>query len=123
MMVATARDAAELLGKRLLDAAGERLAVAHLDGQGRVLSVTVREGCTDAVDLPLRDILLDGMLIGARGIVVAHNHPSGDSAPSQADAHVTRRLRELSEALGIRLYDHLIFAGSSCSSMRALGLL
>ena len=57
------------------------------------------------------------------GWSIAHNHPSGDPSPSRADIEATRRLAEAAAALGIRLHDHLIFAGGDCRSFRALGLL
>jgi DNA repair protein RadC len=45
---------------------------------------------------------------GSTAIAVAHNHPSGDPAPSSADIQVTRRLREAAQAIDIELLDHLI---------------
>ena len=59
----------------------------------------------------------------AAGMVIAHNHPSGDPRPSRADRDATRRLAETAPALGISLHDHLIFAGGGCRSFRELGLL
>lgn len=123
MLVADARRAADLLGPLLHNRIGEALAVAHLDQQGRVLGVIGRGGVAAAVELPLRDIMAEGVRTGASAMVVAHNHPSGDCAPSDADIAATRRLAELGEALGIHLHDHLIFGRTGCSSMRALGLL
>jgi DNA repair protein RadC len=45
---------------------------------------------------------------GATAIVCAHNHPSGDPAPSSADIQVTRRLREAAVAIDIELIDHVV---------------
>jgi DNA repair protein RadC len=55
--------------------------------------------------------------------VLAHNHPSGDSTPSEADCRATRRLASAAEALDCAILDHLVFGGKECSSLRALGLL
>ncbi len=55
-----------------------------------------------------REIFREAIRQGASGLVVAHNHPSGDPAPSKADLEVTRRLREASKVLGIDLMDHVI---------------
>jgi DNA repair protein RadC len=58
-----------------------------------------------------------------RGIVLAHNHPSGDSRPSESDCRATRRLASAVEALDCAILDHLVFAGPECASLRKLGLL
>ena len=57
------------------------------------------------------------------GIVLAHNHPSGDARPSDSDCRATRRLATAAEALDCTLVDHLIFAGDDCTSLRRMGLL
>jgi DNA repair protein RadC len=68
------------------------------------------------VDFDQRRILLRAMGRGASGIIVAHNHPSGDSTPSRSDVEVTRRLADLAEVLGITLHDHLVVAGGETRS-------
>jgi len=67
---------------------------------------------------------------GATAVVCAHNHPSGDPAPSSADIQVTRRLREAAQAIDIELTDHLIIGNASADpagvghySFRSAGLL
>ena len=55
-----------------------------------------------------REIYRDAITDGAAAVIVAHNHPSGTTQPSQNDDRVTRRLREAGELLGIELLDHLI---------------
>jgi DNA repair protein RadC len=57
------------------------------------------------------------------GIILAHNHPCGDATPSVSDCSSTRRLTCVADALGCRVVDHLVFAGSNVSSFRQLGLL
>jgi len=42
-------------------------------------------------------------------MILLHNHPSGDPTPSQEDLHITKRLREVGDLLGIRVLDHLVF--------------
>jgi DNA repair protein RadC len=122
--IVTAQDAAELLAPLFAGEAGERLAVLHLDAAQRLIALDERAGAgPDAVDLPMRDIFLAALDHGAVGLVIAHNHPSGDPLPSRADVEATRRLAETSATLGIRLHDHLIFADGACRSFRELGLL
>ncbi|MEO6848241.1 MAG: DNA repair protein RadC [Chthoniobacterales bacterium] len=55
-----------------------------------------------------REILRPALIYSAYGIVLVHNHPSGDPAPSEADRRLTVRLREAAELLQIRFLDHLI---------------
>lgn len=60
-----------------------------------------------------REILRPAIIIAAYAFVLAHNHPSGDPAPSQADQRLTRRLYEAAELLQIRLLDHVIIGDGS----------
>ncbi|MBX3560217.1 MAG: DNA repair protein [Sphingomonas sp.] len=124
MIVDTARAAADLLRPLFADARGEKLAVAHLDAGRRLLALDeeVARGA-DSMALPVRDIIAAALARDAAGLVIAHNHPSGDPSPSPADIAATRRLAEAGERLDIRLHDHLIFAAGDCRSFRALGLL
>ena len=56
-------------------------------------------------------------------MILAHNHPSGDPTPSAADRQITRRLALAGEAIDLTVVDHLVIAGTNCTSMRAMGLL
>jgi DNA repair protein RadC len=122
--ILTARDAADLLAPLFADACGERLAVLHLDRERRVLAVDTHPAAeTDEIVLPLRAIFVAALSHDAVGMVIAHNHPSGDPQPSRADKAATRRLAETADALGILLHDHLIFTRTAWLSFRELGLL
>ncbi|HVQ09597.1 MAG TPA: JAB domain-containing protein [Allosphingosinicella sp.] len=124
MVVATARDAADLLAPLFADPGGETLALLYLDDGRRVIAVAAhREAGRDAIVLPMAAIFRAALNHQAAGLIVAHNHPSGDPMPSRADVAATRRLAQTAANLGIVLYDHLIFAGGECRSFRALGLL
>jgi len=101
----------------------ESLWVAHVDDQSRCLHVSRHEGDECTVDFPLREIIKDAALHGSAGIVLAHNHPSGDARPSDRDCRATRRLAAAAEALECTILDHLIFGGADCSSLRQLGYL
>jgi len=58
-----------------------------------------------------REVFRPAIIYSAYAVIVAHNHPSGDPSPSQADHSLTRRLREAAELLQIRLLDHIIVGG------------
>jgi DNA repair protein RadC len=124
VQVATILDAETLLAPLFSGAEVERVAALHL-GPGRSLIGLTLEAAGNAgdVELPVARILASALKLGAHGIIVAHNHPSGDPAASRADAQATEALLSGAAALGIRLYDHIIFAGERSSSFAALGLL
>ena len=105
------------------DPSRERLWVAHLDNECNCLRLSHHDGDEIGTDFPLRSIIADAALNGSAGIVLAHNHPSGDPTPSQADKRATTRLACAAEALDCTIVDHLVFGGSDCTSFRQLGLL
>ena len=105
------------------DPARESLWVAHLDEQSRCLHVSRHDGDENGAALPLKQIIGDAAAHGSAGIVLAHNHPSGDARPSDSDCRATRRLASAAEALDCAVLDHLVFAGKDCASFRKLGLL
>ncbi len=120
----TSADATELFAGELSRLCTEELRVAHLDEEGHVLGLSAATGGDpSSVDLPIRQIVSDALGLGARALLLAHNHPSGDPTPSLADKLATRRLVEAARGLEIRLLDHLIFADGHSRSFRAMGLL
>lgn len=105
------------------DAGRESLWVAHVDEQTNCLHLSSHEGDEIGVDFPVRSIIKDAARHGSVGIVLAHNHPSGDATPSESDCRATRRLAVAAEAIDCTVLDHLVFAGGECTSLRQLGLL
>jgi DNA repair protein RadC len=85
--------------------------------------VSHHQGDESGASFPLRDIIADAVEHRSAGIVLAHNHPSGDPKPSDSDCRATRRLASAAEALDCTVIDHLIFAGEECTSFRRMGLL
>ncbi len=70
-----------------------------------------------------REVFADAITDRAAGIIIAHNHPSGVSAPSLEDRQVTKRLKAVSEIVGIELIDHVILSKEGYFSMRESELL
>ena len=105
------------------DAARESLWVAHVDSEARCILVARHDGNEAGAQFPLRDIIADAARHRSAGILLAHNHPSGDPTPSDSDCRATRRLASAAEALDCAVLDHLIFAGNECTSFRRIGLL
>ena len=70
-----------------------------------------------------REIYARAIELRAAGIIIGHNHPSGDSDPSPEDKTATRRVQQAGDILGIKLLDHIIFTPSSYFSFRERGIL
>ena len=105
------------------DSAQEHLWVAHVDDEARCVHLTRHDGDVDGAELPIREIIADAARHGSRGLILAHNHPSGDPTPSATDKRMTRRLAIVGEAMDVAILDHIVMAGSECRSMRQMGLL
>ncbi len=88
----------------------------------RCLHLSRHEGDESGADFPMRTIIADAREHGSAGIVLAHNHPSGDARPSDSDCRATRRLATAAEALDCTVLDHLVFGGEECTSLRAARL-
>lgn len=83
--------------------------------------VFVSQGTLDTVLVDPRSVFRPAIIAAAQAIILMHNHPSGESEPSQADIRVTRDLIRAGQLLKIDVVDHVI-VGSGChSSLRALG--
>jgi len=124
MRIATLSDAEPLLAPFFADVAEERVIAVHLRQDLTLLAVTFEQaGERDEVPLPIRAIAASALRLDAAALLIAHNHPSGDPAPSAADEAATRRLADALRPLGVRLLDHIVFAPGGCRSMAAMGLL
>ena len=80
-------------------------------------------GTIDAVMVHPREVFSGAVADLAAGIIVAHNHPSGDPTPSKQDIAATQQLVAAGQILGIRLYDHIIVTDSEHYSFSASGLM
>ena len=85
-----------------------------LDGANRLIAKRIVSiGTLTSSLVHPREVYSDAITDRAASVIVAHNHPSGNSEPSQADRDVTERLREAGELLGISLLDHIIITRDS----------
>ena len=94
-----------------------------LDGKNALRSARrIAQGGLHGCALRPADVLRPALEDAASGIVLVHNHPSGDPTPSLADIEMTRALVEACEILGLYLLDHVIVARSGAQSLRELEL-
>lgn len=90
----------------------EAMAAVFLDSRNRLIGVNLAYvGTLNRAATEPRGLLTAALLCNGAGIVVAHNHPSGDPSPSAEDLLFTRRLAEAGETVGVKLVDHLILGG------------
>jgi DNA repair protein RadC len=96
---------------RLRDFMHERFLAVLLDGRHRVIrEVVVSQGTLTASLVHPREVFRPALREAAAALVLVHNHPSGDPAPSPEDREVTERLARAGELLGIRVLDHVVCA-------------
>ncbi|MEW6319895.1 MAG: DNA repair protein RadC [Acidobacteriota bacterium] len=102
----------------------ERFGVLLLDAKRRLIRAAVLSvGVLDASLCHPREVFRAAALASASAIVVFHNHPSGDPAPSADDGRVTERLRRAGDVMGIEVLDHLVLADGRYFSFREARLL
>ena len=103
----------------LLDNSREQFLALYLDGAHNVASYSiVSVGAANQATIHPREIFQRAILAGAIAITIAHNHPSGELTPSDADLSVTKRIKESGSLLGIEVLDHVIVTDSSHNSLR-----
>jgi DNA repair protein RadC len=101
----------------------EAYCAIHTDKATRMITYdVVRAGTVNRVPLYPREVVARALQVGAVGLILIHNHPSGDPKPSEADIALTQAIARAGAVLGIELHDHLIVAGGAHISMRDLGL-
>ena len=102
----------------------EHLLVFCLNTRGcPIRRAVVSVGIVNATFIHPREVFYHAIVHNAASIIVAHNHPSGDSTPSDEDVAVTSRLVQAGALLGIDVWDHVIVAERGYTSLREAGLL
>ena len=107
---------------RLRDYEAERFHALLVDGRHRVMGdVLVSQGTLTASLVHPREVFRAAIRRAAAALVLVHNHPSGDPAPSAEDRQVTDRLVKAGELLGIRVLDHVVVADRGYHSFSESG--
>lgn len=100
--------------------------ILALDSQSRVLfnsPIVITRGLLNSSLVHPREVFRSAIAAGAAGILLVHNHPSGEPTPSPEDRAVTRQLLEAGRLLALPIYDHVIVAGERYVSFAELGLI
>ena len=106
------------------DSRKEYFLILLLDGKNRIIRrVQVSEGSLNQSIVHPREVFNPAVKESAAAVILVHNHPTGDPAPSSEDIAVTRRLREAGEIMGIKVLDHIIVGDGEYLSFVERGLL
>jgi len=94
-----------------------------LNGAGEVIETrVVTVGLLDSAQIHPREVFADALADRAAGVILVHNHPSGNLEPSPEDIAITRRLVEAGKLLGIEVLDHIIISPSGHLSLKERGI-
>ena len=117
-VVINTADAKAYCGPLFVGAHEEHLYMICINQKGNVLHLSLLQtGTIDEVPIYPRTVVETALRHNAHSVILAHNHPSGIAQPSQADIEMTKSISAALETIGIKLSDHLIFAGSESYSM------
>jgi DNA repair protein RadC len=117
-------DVIRLFGTRLRDLQVEEFHLLALDSQSQVLrEVLITRGLLNSSLVHPREVFRAAIAEAAAGIIVVHNHPSGDPTPSAEDRAATKQLVSAGQLLDVPVYDHVIIAGDRFVSFAATGLM
>lgn len=102
----------------------EQLRLLFLNNKNAVLADEMpQSGTVNHTPIYPREVVKRALELGAMGVVMVHNHPSGDPTPSRADVDMTRQIKTALQAVGITLHDHLVIGKGRVESLKARGVI
>ena len=111
-------DLAKILMNELRYEKREIAKIVVLNNKNEILKIeNVAMGGSNFANVTIKDILTEPIKMKAPKIMLVHNHPSGDSAPSRADINFTQELYNICEMMGIQLLDHLVIGNLNYTSI------
>lgn len=122
--VTSPKEVYKIIAEYLKGVDREHLVLLTLDTKNVITSITtISIGSLNTSIVHPREVFKTAILSNAASIILAHNHPSGDSTPSKEDINITDRIKESGKILGIDLLDHLIIGDDSYISLKEKGIL
>lgn len=119
IIVSGAKDIAELYQPKLNHLNQEHFMAVYLDTKNKIIAdQTITIGILNASLIHPREVFYGAIKHLAHSVIVIHNHPSGDPAPSDEDLKITKILEKTGEIMGIKLIDHIIIGKDSWWSWR-----
>ena len=121
-VISTSKQLLDYLKTDMANLITERFRVLFLTSQNELIADDlVWEGTVGEAPAYPREVVKRALEVGATGIILVHNHPSGSHEPSQGDIEATRRIAEAASMLGICLHDHIVISRAGWASFRMLG--
>jgi len=121
--ISSPSDAADLFKPFLAFLDHEELWVAVLDTRNRLKTmVALYRGSVNSSQVRVAEVFKQAIIENSPSIVIAHNHPSGDSSPSPDDLTITRSIIMAGKLLDISLLDHIVISSNGFVSMKEKGL-
>lgn len=117
-VIKSAKDVNDVFASDFIYEKNEKLKLIVLNNKNIIKKVVeITNGKQDSVTFDIKSILYETIKTGYNKIILVHNHPGGDSKPSKDDIEVTRRIKEMSEIIGIKLLDHVIIGENEYTSI------
>jgi DNA repair protein RadC len=102
----------------------EQFRILFLDRKNVLIADEVQQtGTVDHTPVYPREVIRRALELSSTAIILVHNHPSGDPAPSRADIEMTRTIMDTAKPLGISVHDHIIIGRKGVASMKSLRLI
>jgi DNA repair protein RadC len=102
----------------------EQFRILFLDKSNHLIADEImQQGTVDHCPVYPREVCKRALELSAMAVILAHNHPSGDPTPSQADISMTKDIRDAAKIFGIAIHDHIVIAREGYASLKAMGLI
>ncbi|RPA63640.1 JAB domain-containing protein [Aerococcus agrisoli] len=122
-VIMSTKDAGDYCIEKLKDLQQENVFAIYLNTKNQIIKEKIIFiGTLNSSVAHPREIFKEGVRCSAARIIVAHNHPSGNPSPSQADIEFTKRLAESGDLIGIEVLDHIIVGDDNFLSLQELGI-
>ncbi len=123
-IIKSTQDVADVFMEKMRYYKKEHFDVLLLDAKGNLIAVeNVAIGDIASSIVHPRETFQSAIKRGAFAVILIHNHPSGDPTPSKEDIHVTERLSQAGEILGINVLDHIIIGDGTYISLKGAGFI
>lgn len=122
--ISTPQDVADILMPKFRYEVKEHFIIIVLDTKNQVVAMpTISVGTLNTSLVHPREVFNEALKYPTSSIILAHNHPSGDSSPSTEDINITNRLVKCGKILDIEVLDHIIIGDNTFTSMKMQGLI
>ena len=122
--ISTPQDIADILMPKFRYEVKEHFIIIVLDTKNQVVAMpTISVGTLNTSLVHPREVFNEALKYPTSSIILAHNHPSGDSSPSTEDINITNRLVKCGKILDIEVLDHIIIGDNTFTSMKMQGLI